>query len=296
MKKRKAPSSKTTKESNVELNNNIFVAKINEKIRDERMKDIEASVETYKFHEVGPVWEWNGSEVEVVNKVCWHDGGVFTGKPVGMPVSKINKWTHSGYTSKFRVIGCFCSFACMKAYNFYEFSKKHDITYMRRVDMIHEMWILHRKMCHLPVITDAAKGGERFLRADSKITRHLCSMAPPRQLLLSGILGLQQFRDLFTEQIQFDMLMPPCIGVKLYIEEYKNKLDEYKKQKAREKKFELPETLPTTTSTSPLVKPAANPDGKMYNIINDLKLSKKATTTTSTRPKKPSAKKRKVEE
>lgn len=157
--------------------------------------------------------------------------------------------------------------------------------------MIHEMWIIHRKASNLPVITDVNKEWERFLRSDSKITRHLCSMAPPRQILLSGLMTLEKFRATFVEPVQFDMLMPPCIGIKLNIEEYRNKLEEYKKQKVREKKFELPENPypKQQQQSSPTTKSVTNPDGKLYNIIHDLKLSKK-----SVRPKKPSATKKKT--
>lgn len=293
---RKRKRSETNKQ-NAELNPNIFLEqpshdsnKKSDQVRDEKMKDLEASLETYAFLEYGPSWvydpegkEWDKATRDVKPKRCWYDGEPFDTRPVGMPISRINKWRGNKADVKFRVIGCFCGFSCMKAYNHYEFSKKHDVTYRRRMDMIHEMYIRFRKSNGLKVLTEE---GDRFLRTDSKVTLHLCSMAPPRQLLLSGRMTLDQFRK--DQAVQYEQLMPPCIGIKLHVEEYKNKLEAYKRQKVREQKFELPEKKPAHSET-PASHGTNNPDGKTFNIMNDLKLSRKPITTSTL--KKPTRRK-----
>jgi hypothetical protein len=271
-----------------DLNQNIFYKTPAEMdaAREEKMLDLLVSINTYRLWSFGPHWEFDPvTYVQTQpspNKTpvkCWHDGELFHTKPVGMPISRIRR---QGKPLVFRVVGSFCSFGCMKAYNFYEFSKRHDINYLRRLDFINIMFLETKKLMG----NNLDERGERFLRTDAKSNHFLCPIAPPRQLYLSGRMTLEEFRS-HVEPIQYEQLMPPCIGVQLHVEEYKNRLLEYKKQRVREKQFELPDEIPSKQSrkrkqVEPVIEDSGvpEPEDKTFNIIQDLRLSKKKTIDT----------------
>ena len=127
---------------------------------------------------------------ETTNIWCWWCCHPFTTECLGLPVKFKPK------SNSFELQGCFCSFACMKAYNC-------STSRYKQFEISTNLTLLYKRMFG-------------FHKSDSVIT-----MAPPKSALkvFGGTLSIKEFRKCEHEGRVIKEMIPPFVPIKCKFED-----------------------------------------------------------------------------
>lgn len=129
--------------------------------------------------------EWPAS----TDLLCWHCCHPFDGPPLPLPVA------HDEKRDEFRVMGCFCSWACMKTYN------GADASYLK-----------HARASLITLFRKRATGMLGRLDNDRRLVGHVVA-APPRAMLkaFGGTMTIEEFRAASGEGKAYRFLPPKLV-------------------------------------------------------------------------------------
>lgn len=156
------------------------------------------------------------------NIFCWWCCHPFDTQPIGIP------FQHDGRANCYKVIGCFCSFACSLAYI------KSESRYQKRVQYA----------------TVAAF--YKYLTGDTK--RKVCveklTTAPPRCALriFGGPQTIQEFRKAAENEVEYNVIFSPQIPLKMFCEQTLHRKNKMK----LEIQLAKPPLLGTSMSGTPM--------------------------------------------
>ncbi len=223
--------------------NEDYVKKLKEKYN-----NISIIINSYKLYELKT--EENKKKVNI----CWHDGHPFEWDPLHLPLTRRKIKDANGTVLYYQYpnqIGDFCSFPCKKAYlldktcfagsreRINEYITEEYITYHKQIKCKKENLNLmpFNTFYNLEGV-NKGKGVNRpnimiekrfFLKANGLPTFESLLPAPPRELLLTGQMSIEEFRDMANCCV-YNVSVPPSLGSSMIIEQFKNIKDTIESQ------------------------------------------------------------------
>lgn len=179
-----------------------------------KFREYQNIVDSYSVYKLPSGNNPNGKE-----NICWYDGHPFNWDSVGLPIMRKKKREGDKNIYMYTEIGCFCSFACKKAYLFDKAFFKNSVS--RINEYITDQFITYHRLKERQDTKDNLKLYNSYytpsklnrdgmnvinrkntlvlknilLKSDGvKSTFTSIPVAPPRELLLTGDMCIEKFR------------------------------------------------------------------------------------------------------